>query len=232
MGVTRFCRVTADSGFLDAAVPGGSAASTDQLLGRAVEAAESGSAALAREVEALDAEATGPRAPAASVQRLIRRSLPDICGLLAGRLAPLGAEAQDQALDHLISCAPFDDDRMRTWVPRLQAHLAAYATSLTRWSEWNSLTHDLAELDLDDVAVRWVTTWERPGDGAVAADFVGYVGDPADLARPGREFAVFARDARAVLTWLDSRHPSRFKGLRLWIVGADDRPVVRWLLPE
>ncbi|GCD91092.1 hypothetical protein [Nocardioides sp. LS1] len=115
--------------------------------------------------------------------------------------------------------------------PRLRAHLDAYAASLLRWAAWEARTVDLDDAG-DGVAVRWLTAWVRPEDGAVAADFVGYVNDPADLARPGCDFAVYLHDAKTVLEWLEDEYGQDLRGLRLWIVGADGRPVVRWLNPE
>lgn len=195
---------------------------------RAIAVSDAACEALLSEIASLDAEHGGSGAPAASVQRLVLRSLPDVCSLLASHLEELPPLSAGQVLDQLFSRPPFSDRRMRSWGPRLRAHLDAYAESLTRWEGWKAHIVEIDDCG-GDVAVRWVTAWQREADGTVAADLVGYVNDPADLARPNRHFAAFARDADAVYQRLVDEYGSpRFKGLRLWIVGADDQPVVRW----
>lgn len=151
-----------------------------------------------------------------------------MCGLLGPHLHRLPPDDALQVLDHLFSRAPFSDQRMRRWTPRLRAHLDAYAGSLARWEGWQACTVAV-DGEHEDTAVRWVTAWVRPDDGAVVADFVGYVEDPQDLARPNLQFAAFTRDAEAAYQRLEDEYGlPRFKGLRLWIAGADGLPVVRW----
>lgn len=200
-------------------------------LGRAFAASDLACDELSREVALLDRERGGAGTPAAAVQRLVLRGLPDVCGLLAPHLRDMSSEETKQALIHLFTRTPFDDRRMESWSERLRTHLGAYTQSLTRWADWNPCLHDLAGSDHEG-SVRWVSAWERPEDGAVAADFVGYVNAPADLASPDLDFAMFVRDAHAILEWLEGEYGPRFTGLRLWIVGNDGRPVVRWLRPE
>lgn len=189
-------------------------------------------AELSAEVDRLDAGHGTSRAPAASVTSLLRRRVPDVCGFLAPHLRNLSADVVAEVLDCCFTRAPFDDERARDRMPHLRAHLSAYAQSLERWEGWQ---HRLLELDQYDsaVAIRWVTAWERLADAAVAADIVGYVEDPEDFALADGPFAVFVRDTTAVLGWLvDEYGDDRVRGVRLWILGSDHRPVVRWLTPN
>lgn len=148
--------------------------------------------------------------------------------MTAHNLRQLAPEDAIEVLDRMFARSPFGDQRMQRLAPRVRTHLGAYVESLARWEGWEPASFESA--DSDDPDLRWRAVWERPGDGAVAADFVGYVQDPVDIHRPGRAFSVFSRDATTCYRQLVNEFGDvRFKGLRLWIVGADERPVVRWL---
>lgn len=187
---------------------------------------------LSAEVNLLDADHGSSHAPAASVTALLQRRIPDVCSLLASHLRELPAEDITEVLDSCFVRPPFDDDRVKDTMPHLRDHLAAYTQSLARWKGWQHRLLELAWID-SRVALRWVTAWERPADDALAADVVGYVEDPKDFASPDGSFALFLRDATAVLGWLvDEYGHDRVRGVRLWILGADHKPVVRWLTPN
>jgi hypothetical protein len=206
--------------------------SADRLV-RALEAVDLACHELAGEAELLDAEREPSRASAGSVVRLLLRGIPDLCSILAPHLRDLPSVGVAKVLDRCFSRAPFDDERMSDRIPRLREHLDAYAASLTRWEGWDPTTLEVDEFDSPVAAVRWVTAWERRDDLAVAADLVGYVKDPEDLDKPSDPYTAFARDAHAACQrCLNEYGDDRVKGVRLWIVGADERPVVRWLTPR
>lgn len=195
---------------------------------RAMAAAKAVAARLSDERQALD-ENPGQegRTPVALVRSLMVRLVPEVGAELAVPLHGLPASDTARVLGWLIAHSPYGEPRLESLAVLLRGHLAAYAGSLSRWDGWQPV-----DLYRDTDSEPLVQAWFRPEDHWVAADFVGLVYDPKNFERPSREYARFAADAAEALEWLEDNVAGTIRGIRLWILGEDGLPVVRWLSPE
>ncbi|MBD3924313.1 hypothetical protein IEZ26_06740 [Nocardioides cavernae] len=210
-----------------------SAGSRNDNLNSAIAAVRRGIDDLARELADLDTDHPVRGATPLAVLRLVGRALTDVASRASAYAPNLDPHEVSAVVTTVFEGGPLTDDRLGPQRALMRTHFESHLRSLQRWMGWEAAEHAVDGKWYDDVTTRTVTAFKRDEDGAVASDLLGFVDDPADLALPGRPFLAFVRDVEAAYGELVAEYgEDAVKGIRLWILGSDGRPVVRWFPPR
>lgn len=180
---------------------------------------------LTEELFALRVSPSG-QVPVATFRALLTGMVPEV----AARLCVCLTRALDggaSIIGTLFTTTIYGDREAGDLGQLIRAHLTEYAATLRRWDGWEP-----QDLFSDEDGTEWAQPWLRKEDGVIACDYVGGVYQPRRTGHPTRAFSAFWRNATKVHEAMIEDYITAYTGMRLFILGEDDRPVVRWLHNE
>lgn len=161
--------------------------------------------------------------PVAALRQMLIDMVPETASRLSVPLS-LDTDTATELIDRLFEQGPYGFIEVRRLGALIRDHLLAYTRTLARWDDWEPL-----ELHGSSRDNAWVQLWLRCDDDAVACDYVGAVFQPRGRGRATLNYDRFSIQAETLHGSLVKHYGDDYRGMRLFILGHDNRPVERWL---